>query len=61
MSSDMSDAEPNKVIRHSQSAFKKLWRKHRTAFILSWLCIIIVGCLIAGYLFLSLSDAYVFG
>ena len=53
-----SKAEPKKVICHSQSAFKKLWRKHRIAFILSWLCIIIFGCLIAVYLFLSLLDAF---
>ncbi len=58
VSSDMSDAEPKKVICHSQSAFKRLWRKHRIAFILSWLCIIIFGCLIAVYLFLSLFDAF---
>ncbi len=55
VSSDMNEAKPNKVIPNTKSAFKVLWRDYRAAFIISWLCIIIICFLVAGYLFLSLS------
>ena len=55
VSSDMNDAKPNKVIPNTKSAFKTLWGEYRTAFIISWLCIITICFLVAGYLFLSLS------
>ena len=58
VSSDMNESRPTRMKPNTKSALKILWEKHRIAFLVSWICIITVGCLILAYLLLSLSDVF---
>ncbi len=56
ISSDMNESKPKKVIPNSKPAIKILWQNQRTFLIFSFLFIILIICLIFGYLFVPLSD-----
>lgn len=55
---DMNEARPTTKIFNTKPTSRILLEKRKTAFILSWLCLFIVGCLILGYLILSLSEIF---